>query len=674
MFPGSTPVTSAAWLLEALARFLYSHPPTQRGSECDTGTWAAVSVLVNLVRLFPDSVMVICDHIAVRRVDPLVFGVLERRLTSAEDRPILQRLARYLPWLERPPLERALKVCGPFRRSAQAGFEQVKKELGVTAHEPDAAYLEVYAECYHWLGRMARATTVDDLIELAKDVNKLKVPEAPKWAHRLWPERDRFMQFAEHWICAMLKRVTISKARGAEGIDRLARDLDEVHHQLSDMSADPPLFHPELGIVRLIVEQWRGILRPKLPRQGDRLGDYTLGDPLPGSTYAFEIVGEPHLLASLSVVGTRAHQEAAIDVWKKIKRLSNKRWSRIVPIEKVIRHAKGPAMIMQRLAGQDLDTKWKALLGRKPSERAALARACVIDIAGALADLHEAEMYHGDIQPSNIVHVDDSDAFYLIDFERSANHTRLTASTSFLSRGSYVDEERFGERQRGILALQQRDCMALASLCVRLVSGQKPRAEFKGALDIDGFDRHLRPWLAALGRRWDHSDEVGWAAHELREEASTFGRGVFVAGVTKDTLPIRERLAANAAGLEDWSVQGHWTPDVTRSTVHQLYDLINKSRAVVFLLGPSPGEPAREVPEYIVAAAKKLGFKVPTYTVCEFLIARELNKPTVYFDVPPSSGFAQIRKIIDRPPLSTISEPDCVEKVLPALREVLRTG
>ena len=142
IFPGtqdSPPVTSAAWLLDALALFLYSHPPTQSSSECDASTWAAVSVVVNLVRLFPDSVMVICDHIAVFRANPLAFSILKSRLTSEKDEAIRRQLDRYLPWLERPRIDQVTRHCAPFLESAAQGLKQVKADLEMSDTDPDAA-------------------------------------------------------------------------------------------------------------------------------------------------------------------------------------------------------------------------------------------------------------------------------------------------------------------------------------------------------------------------------------------------------------------------------------------------------------------------------------------------------------------------------------------------------
>jgi hypothetical protein len=680
VFPTDPPMISAAWLLEALARFLYAHPSSQRGTECDTSTWAAVSVLVNLVRLFPDSVLIICDHIAVRRVDPLVFGVLYRRLTNEADDNIRSRLDRYLPWLGRPSLDAALRITEPFVRSAAAGFETVSRDLKMAAGEPDVAYLRAYAECYHWLGRMIRAGSVSDLIRLRNDRRPIRLPKPPAFARVLWRGRRRFMQFTEKWLND-LKKMPFRHAPSVEAIGTFAEQLERAQQRLNEPGGSPPLFAPERGLVGLVLEHWRSLLRPTLPGPGQRLGNHTLGEALADSTFVFEIVGNRDLLAAIAVVPTAEEQQKALAVWEEIRTLSRRSWSRLVPIDEVRAHPRGPAMIMRRIAGEDLETRWSSYLRQNVEDRALLARGCVIDIAAALADLHEAQLYHGDVQPSNIIQRDEDQSFFLIDFERSGNQARLEAARTRHHRGSHIDADRFGPSQAGVSGLQHSDCMALLTIAVKLLGGASDvRSDFQGSFDIRKFPPYLWPWLDAVHHRWHKSVDAVWTAQDLHDEAVSRGRGVFVSGVTRETEPIRERLYA-ARGLDDWQVQGHWRPDATRSTVHQLYNLINRSAAVVFLLGTSAGEPARNVPEPLLRKARRLGFPSPSYTICEYLIAMELAKDCLYFVVesPSSTGRDRqrqseldvIRQTLNRGQLQTVSLANCVEHVHAALRQLL---
>lgn len=328
-------------------------------------------------------------------------------------------------------------------------------------------------------------------------------------------------------------------------------------------------------------------------------------------------------------------------------------------------------------------------MSEQSDTRARIAMSCLIDIGGALEQLHGEGLCHGDIQTSSIMWEEERDLFTLVDFETTGNRERLRYPS--FTPGSHIDQEHFRETlQRfpeGIERQQRQDVIALCQVCYRLASGKPPEGAYDGFLRDAGLPPYLRPWVGAFNTRWSRPDMQDWACGALMQEAVASNVGCFVAGVTEDTKTIRDRIF-QARGIEDWFVQNHvknydWLP-----TLEQLYAHIKRARAVIFLLGRSSGHIVENVPPDLRKRAQALGH-APTYIVCEYLIAKELSKQMLFYDVDdpdegpapsaeatpggrPNGGVDAIRNEArkDRGPLKCLSKDTCVGEVINDLKEL----
>jgi hypothetical protein len=630
IFPSRAPVASAGWLLDVIARFLYSHPSTLSGTECDASTWAAVSVLVNLVRLFPDSVLVICAYLTLARAHPMVFRVLASRLNAGgQDAHILRRLDRFIPSMD-PSLRDIKHHCEPFAVSAQHGYDTVQRELSAGESDPDAAYLRAYSACYHWLWKMSFVASTEELIELRQEQSslgdELSIPETLK---DLWPEGKPFLHSTARWIEQMRTGLaTLGGPDNEKARDDFARRLEEMQQDLERGTAGEPLFEPERGIAIRIVEHWRGILNPPPPATGQLVGhQYRLGRWIPGSRFVFELEGDPGMLAAIAVTPSPQRRRALRRVWEKAQAASHDKYSRLPWVESVADSASGLALVMQRIPGETLARAWSRILELGNAKRAALARACMIDVSYALTHLRGQELFHGDVQPSNIVWDEERRGFVLVDFENTGDRDLLDLHPSF-HRGSAAEPQRFekawSQQPEGVPRSQVQDCMALVQICYLLVARRPWPMPYDGNLPQGEIPTYLEPWLLDLRKRWEHPQTEDWNADALRA-AAVSARTVFVAGASHDTRSIREQLCAVPI-MSPWAIQGHWPEQPVEPLVSTLYARVRDARIVVLLIGGSAGSPMPHVPLEFVDDARQLGFDPATYLVCEYLIAKALKK------------------------------------------------
>jgi hypothetical protein len=632
-------VVSAEWLFAALARFLFAHPSTLYGSECDASTWAAVSVLLNLVRLFPDSVMVIGNRITIARVNPLVFGILERRLNSTRDANILKRLRRYIPWPGRDPLlSEIVDHCRPFSKSVTSGLVEVAQDLGVSDGEPDYNYLHAYAECYHLFARMIDAMDLEALQDLPR--TPMTLPVAPEWIERFGRDRKQFMQFAAVGIDKILGGLDAvdflnpDEVALEDSLERVRMRFRAMLDQLASGAVEgATLFAPEVSIARTILENWIRVIQPPLPTRGASLGEFRLGDPIRQKSFVFSIEGHQDLVASYTIIRSAAENKSARKIAKVLREESSVPASRLAPIVGIKHLRSGPVLIMKRVDGEDMEHAWPALIKRDGEERVRLALGCMIDIASALDQLHRKELCHGDVQGSNIIWDKQKDLFTLIDFEKAGNEERL-ASGSYAP-PSHIDERHFrpvlDKIPERINRLKTQDTMALAQLCYRLVAGQAAEGSYHGHLDAN-ISADLRQWISAINRRWDKPADFHWLPTELTQEAVKLTLGCFVGGASDDTRKFRDLLYLEGRRLHEWFVQGHYPLSGWEPTLRQLHAHIMRSQAVVLLLGRSAGSAVADASKELLEKAASLGCE-PTYVIYEFMAASALQKPMVCLQI-----------------------------------------
>lgn len=159
------------------------------------------------------------------------------------------------------------------------------------------------------------------------------------------------------------------------------------------------------------------------------------------------------------------------NAWKKIHRLSADEGTKLVRIIDVVDDSPFPAIVMERLNGQNLARAWNELVSQPAESRFALALTLYRDVKCQLAALHGAQLCHGDVKPRNvvIVNTEGGHRFYLVDFDSVCSNEPAPAGAT-----SGADSE-FGplaSRRRALADLQREDSAHLLDIAVHLLAKQ----------------------------------------------------------------------------------------------------------------------------------------------------------------------------------------------------------
>lgn len=515
------PLTDLFWLLDSLARYLYARPIAKVSAECDASTWAVVSVIVYLVRLVPSCALIIFDHLADRRVDPGLFRMLHERLSSGDDKDILQKLEIYQPrhWIGRAP-------------SVPEIYEHCREAPDLLARltqgQPDEACAEAWARCYERFSEMSQVRYPPEISALATVWARAKRnqrPDPPQWMEKLWTRRTAFYQFAWSWLSELPQRLPLTRPDELAMI--LGPDVDaRVHGRMGS-----PLFEPEATVASVLLRHWQQVLTPSLPRQGDRFDPYTLGKPVEGSSFVFEALRTPregeapdrqHYMVATRP-GLRFEERRELEeTWEILQKLSKDPLSRIAPVVAVVTtNPSAPALVLQAVGHQTLAQRWDDLrTSLSPDARVETARRCCAQMGRALQRMHGSHLYHGDVRPENIIVGSDDLWFFLADFDMSGKVDGTRAGRS----SGKVFYPGMADRMKGEGSLlQQQDAAALLQLIYQLTAKKKynPR-KFKGS------NNEMMPkasssseWTSWLRSQWSELGEKGMSpgVDELTRQA-----------------------------------------------------------------------------------------------------------------------------------------------------------
>ena len=192
-----------------------------------------------------------------------------------------------------------------------------------------------------------------------------------------------------------------------------------------------------------------------------------------------------------------------------------------------------PYLVMERIHGKPLHDVLAASPDRRlPHERAV---ALAIDLADALASLHEAGVVHRDVKPANVI-VSDDRGPVLVDlgFARlSDGGPRLTPDGRVVGTPGFIPPEVLF----GVEAGPSADVYALGVLLFQMIAGQPP---FEGELskmivaimrgprpDLRAHAPEISPALAALvSRTLSREDAARPKATELADDLRALASGV----------------------------------------------------------------------------------------------------------------------------------------------------
>ena len=642
------PVSKARSLLAAIARFLYVHPSMMYGSECDASTWAAVSVLVNGLRLVPDSALVIYDHISSQGVNPLVFGVLLRRLTSTHDLPIRKKLNRCLPikWIhEDPTIQDLHSYTADLDGDFEIAVNQIKAHLGIQDDDPDCGFIEAYTVCYSWFAHVIRASSPEQLAEEC-EFHEKHIEKKPNWAMDLDSRKDTFMGFTTSWIkhkvIPALQRAKSDPDGVVEAIDDLRAELAA---EIDQRDRDYLLFAPETRVLRTVLLRCREILLPTPPSSRKFYGKYQLGRNIPNHSYVFEVDGDPEKIIRFFVSDHAKERAAMAQAWKKVKSLQESHWATcLAPIDEVLDPDLYPGMVMQRVGGDLLHEIPASVKSLKPEKRWWIAFNLTVSLSRALQLLHEHDLAHGDVW-QNVLADLEGHRFWLIDFGRLSSHERLDLSygpTPGPGGDSYpglaqkltLSVTQILTNTNRLRRIQAMDIAASFQLIVNVICGE---SRYRGItqLPLGRAPQALQEWGKRLDQRHQAPQAATWTAQALYDEATGDHMfGVFLAGDTQSTQRLKETLSQRA--LDHWFV--HEDAGYSgRPMPEQLIMAMLASRTVVLLVSPLAGTPmsvddTENLPwEWLTTSLDTLGVKQPaalTWTQFECLLAMFLEQTT----------------------------------------------
>ncbi len=643
-------------MLDPLVRYLCAHHPRIEGHECDAGTWSAISVLMGLMRLYPDGVWMLCDHLSVNKVNPLVFAVLKRRLTASGDTMIREKVKLYMPW-EGKDLD-VYEIKEFYLRWDKFDLDAYAEPMD----SPDRIFKKAFETVHHWIKKGIALNRPDDLKEFAEVVERdgrsteitlRELSEEKKGL--LWSMSPRRWLFdaTRIWMKCFIKSLVqqAGEKSGAIFSSNLVRWLDDnppaqIARKVEELS---PLFEPEAGFIRTLLSHWRLVLEAPAPRKGDHYGDYDLGKRHMGRDWLFSIKDRKGQLIRIS----EHRSEHRGKMWEALKSRIDllARGGQPVQFPRIlevgVRFGR-PFLRMEELEGKDLHTDWEEEVGaRTQGQKWELAWEVCIDIGTALMHLHDPgsvprdgvhgaagestmAMSHGDLVTNNILRERQTRRFYLLDFETCSDDKmespppggsvfkQLSPNPNlwkrFKKRVGLTDESRWdGDRCR------KSDVAALVQLLVQIVMGTEAREgresnkdgkSNKGGEpnqqiqepDSDCLDSlknkapvYLRDWADDLNQIWKAAAPRSLlpSAPELVKSATSTAQAGFVSGVSQDTEDIRNKLVENLQGARAWKAQGGWA-DQGNKTVPMLLKVLVKCEWVVVLLGCAQGAAVAE--------------------------------------------------------------------------------
>ncbi|MFE4106398.1 protein kinase domain-containing protein [Almyronema epifaneia] len=154
---------------------------------------------------------------------------------------------------------------------------------------------------------------------------------------------------------------------------------------------------------------------------------------------------------------------------QEVKQLTQLGQHRQIPqLLEALTTAEGSYLIQEFIQGTDLET----LLQRHGVFTEAQIRTLLVQILSVLAFVHQAQVIHRDVKPANILYVESSQTYYLVDFGASkyadGQEALKQKGTVIGSAGYAAPEQMLGQ------AVFASDLYSLGVTCIHLLTGQHP--------------------------------------------------------------------------------------------------------------------------------------------------------------------------------------------------------
>ncbi len=419
-------IGGVGWLLRPFTLYLRTHrtPEEAKDWELEISVWSSVSVVLNLLRLFPEAAIVILDHLSVNGVDDSIHEFLRTRLRSPLDSIWLrEKLLFYNPLIADKGIVEVidgLPVRESENKNAIADYvKQYSGKLFINQPDPDHHYLNAQAHVYAVLRSFAEAyspTQIEDILARTS-APQIHILDPEPWATEIWEARTYFYQVTVGWLRDLF-----------EGNDN--EDNPETRLERFKQSAERSLLVPERQIVAEIFRSWQQVLTQSLPETGQSIGKWKLAQRAYGSSSLFYVTSlesavyvKPKesgvLLATPKHWLSPTQTDAVFNVWRELKSKFDEHKSRTIEVMQVLKGQGVPALVMREIKdGKTLLDEWPAL---KKNESLHHAARLLDDLIYQLNLLAKIQCVHGDLAARNIIVGPPGEfgvrSFYLVDFE-----------------------------------------------------------------------------------------------------------------------------------------------------------------------------------------------------------------------------------------------------------------
>lgn len=505
IFPGG--VGDVLWLVDLLADKLKRYGGSSLQSIPSHG-WYWVSALPPILRLFPESTLLICDHLTRASVPTDTLHVLAQRLHGRGT----QRAAALITTLYVVPsaTKRDVFITDYNRKTVETVLRKAAPDFTLdplSAPTSDSGIAHRLIEVYDWLRRCWEIENVEEIPELPDPPSDVSGVDVAGGAGR----HPSPIAQAEQ-LCKDLHGL-IGTLRQTRSYEQRRRQIAELTERIdSDRCLDEDaeygrLTAPVRRVVSAILESWNQQLSSGSPPDENavvhgamgrryQLGAY-LGEGLLGKVHEAE---GPGGRVVIKVFKSRADangkgKKSFIEGARRNLGLPAPVNAGIVQVLEILdENGRYPMYVMEHCNMGALDS-YLDQPGKQDSA-AINVSAIATDISEALQYAHASGLVHGDVRAGNILlHRD----------ERNRIQYKLGDFDLALTAGSKLPERLRRPELREPEAGQWRDAAALALVLTRLLTGQILEWDSTDAVDEacrtlaeGGSDKPLRPALRGV--------------------------------------------------------------------------------------------------------------------------------------------------------------------------------
>lgn len=338
--------------------------------------WSYITVLVSLIRLFPEETLALCDQIAGRGLRDSL-EVIHDRLRGERARMLRWRIRElYLvPSLREPAQAQAAFI----KKFGEWEFSRILSDHGVSPTDADYVRANGLLHVYHRLAVLWKVTSETDIKAIRGHWNRSG--DLPELTGNLAGMRKAFDTLLD-----------IARA-GPE--DRPAKLRAPIASESRDGQKPPDAVRLVLDNV---IRQWQAVLEPRIQSAGDVVGGHELaGVPIERANgLLFTVRGSQDRLIKVLRYRHDMNVRQEFNRDARLSREFGERYPKSFAAVHKVAPRDGYAELAKLEIANDLLTRLE------PDKRPAFATAAAHQLARALRCMHAESIPHGDLRAENV--------------------------------------------------------------------------------------------------------------------------------------------------------------------------------------------------------------------------------------------------------------------------------